>query len=416
MANKELFEDSSPAADANVADEGLTLCGRTEETTRNNQTQQIGRRRVTFRSDLEDFEPEFITDIEDNDDDGISECSESDDDDDDDTQLSVLTKVLQPPPSSLDLTQLENSIVTTEGTVAAEPSSSPVAEMSVSDTAEDIDEICEEIEDFTLVNIINDNLAENHLIIGEKAADDQPAPQLHIDPSTTTSVQSDDNNALTVIDDSIRRVQSNLSTSSDPLLDIDDGLVNEEITISTKKPSPPYRRGKRSVSASATSNNCKNVQSKRGTCASASLSSNSPCSASSSDDFMKIQLNFKPCCEYKYLENNRLPRYSGYLSQYGLSKEQLERRDVHLERCHQRRYQRIERKTEELVNKSQENEEAFARWLQVKMRNTRATTHTKNMYDFYPPKMSRSSATMATSTTTKSSIAPQKKKKTNKIK
>lgn len=103
---------------------------------------------------------------------------------------------------------------------------------------------------------------------------------------------------------------------------------------------------------------------------------------SSESQFLKIQLNFKPCCEYKYLENDRLPRYCGYISQYGLSKEQLEMREKRRERLKERQSDKTAKQLQEETMKSEVNEEAFARWLQNKMRNTRSMT--KNMYDYRP--------------------------------
>ncbi|KAJ6641053.1 hypothetical protein Bhyg_05986 [Pseudolycoriella hygida] len=108
---------------------------------------------------------------------------------------------------------------------------------------------------------------------------------------------------------------------------------------------------------------------------------------SSESQFLKIQLNFKPCCEYKYLENERLPRYCGYISQYGLSKEQLEMKEKRKERLKERQSDRTAKQLQEEALKSEVNEEAFARWLQNKMRNSRSMT--RNMYDYRPTKQKK---------------------------
>ncbi|XP_037043812.1 FK506-binding protein 3 [Bradysia coprophila] len=108
---------------------------------------------------------------------------------------------------------------------------------------------------------------------------------------------------------------------------------------------------------------------------------------SSESQFLKIQLNFKPCCEYKYLENDRLPRYCGYISQYGLSKEQLEMRERRKERLKERQSDKTAKQLQEESVKSEVNEEAFARWLQNKMRNSRSMT--RNMYDYRPGKQTK---------------------------
>lgn len=98
------------------------------------------------------------------------------------------------------------------------------------------------------------------------------------------------------------------------------------------------------------------------------------------DDLMNIRLNFKCCCEHKYLESSRLPRYRGYFSQYGLSKEELEARDERKELMRRIRYENWLRKNEERAMKSLINEHAYAQWLTDKMRNV--PRKEKNMYDY----------------------------------
>lgn len=94
---------------------------------------------------------------------------------------------------------------------------------------------------------------------------------------------------------------------------------------------------------------------------------------------LDIHLNVRKCCEFKYLENDRLPRYNGYISQYGLSKDQLD----HIEKKKRFNQQQInEMRTqcrEVIARKSAENERAFAKWLFHKQKTT--ISRTKNMYD-----------------------------------
>lgn len=97
------------------------------------------------------------------------------------------------------------------------------------------------------------------------------------------------------------------------------------------------------------------------------------------DDLLKIQLNFKCCCEHKYLENDRLPRYKGYFSQYGLSKEELEERAARKEEMRKMKYENWLRKKEEKQMKSQINEHAYAQWLKEKLRTVR--NKEKNMFN-----------------------------------
>lgn len=94
---------------------------------------------------------------------------------------------------------------------------------------------------------------------------------------------------------------------------------------------------------------------------------------------LNIHLNVRKCCEYKYLENDRLPRYNGYISQYGLSKDQLD----NLEKKKRFNRQQLDEKRTQFrevnARKSAENERAFAKWLFHKQHN--AISRTKNMYD-----------------------------------
>lgn len=97
------------------------------------------------------------------------------------------------------------------------------------------------------------------------------------------------------------------------------------------------------------------------------------------DDVLKIHLNVRSCCENKYLDNNRLPRYNGYISQYGLSKDQLEARELNRQKYLEKRA----RREREIMRAKQQiaslNEMAFRQWLIRKNRLSRPKY--KNMYD-----------------------------------
>lgn len=102
----------------------------------------------------------------------------------------------------------------------------------------------------------------------------------------------------------------------------------------------------------------------------------------------KIPINFKACCELKNADAQRLPRYCGYISQYGLSREQLDQRQARLQRRHERRDRRLQDRAEDEQFKIRVNEEAFARWLTVKMRRAKTSKGSgvsgggsRNMYD-----------------------------------
>lgn len=99
-----------------------------------------------------------------------------------------------------------------------------------------------------------------------------------------------------------------------------------------------------------------------------------------SNDLFKIHLNVRTCCENKYLDNNRLPRYNGYNSQYGLSKDQMEQRKLN----HQKWIEQRTRRNREILKAKEEiaylNEQAFRQWLIRK--NHLSRSKYKNMYDF----------------------------------
>lgn len=102
------------------------------------------------------------------------------------------------------------------------------------------------------------------------------------------------------------------------------------------------------------------------------------------DDLLKIHLNVRACCENKYLDNNRLPRYNGYISQYGLSKDQLETREMNRKKYLEQRARRereIQRAKQQIAHL---NEMAFQQWIIRKNHTTRPKY--KNMYDTVLPK------------------------------
>lgn len=103
-------------------------------------------------------------------------------------------------------------------------------------------------------------------------------------------------------------------------------------------------------------------------------------------DILKLRLSYKTCCEYKNAIDN-LPRYSGYFSQYGLSKEQWERREKRYERNRKKFLEKSLRTAEVDSKKNEDNERAFSSWLRNKMRFP--LNKTKNMFDFKPSKLKR---------------------------
>uniref|UniRef100_A0A1A9WSA5 Coiled-coil domain-containing protein 181 n=1 Tax=Glossina brevipalpis TaxID=37001 RepID=A0A1A9WSA5_9MUSC len=91
-----------------------------------------------------------------------------------------------------------------------------------------------------------------------------------------------------------------------------------------------------------------------------------------------LKLHYKVCCEYKHTQQN-LPKYTGYLSEYGLSREQLIERDRKLHQKHRSLLQQTLKATETEVRKMHDNERAFVKWLKNKMRFP--VNKTRNMFD-----------------------------------
>uniref|UniRef100_A0A182WBH7 Coiled-coil domain-containing protein 181 n=1 Tax=Anopheles minimus TaxID=112268 RepID=A0A182WBH7_9DIPT len=87
----------------------------------------------------------------------------------------------------------------------------------------------------------------------------------------------------------------------------------------------------------------------------------------------------RKCCRHKKSSGEKLPYYNGFRSEYGLSREELEEKKRRLEARRQRVRERQQRRTAEQRQKAQSNEEAFAAWLHGKLRNS-INKH-QNMYD-----------------------------------
>ncbi|KAI8126372.1 hypothetical protein FF38_05601 [Lucilia cuprina] len=95
-----------------------------------------------------------------------------------------------------------------------------------------------------------------------------------------------------------------------------------------------------------------------------------------------LKLHYKTCCEFKNAQQ-KLPNYTGYLSEYGLSKEQLIERDRKLQQKQQGKEVHSLRSTEADMRKMHDNERAFTTWLKNKMRFP--INKTRNMFDVKRP-------------------------------
>ena len=90
--------------------------------------------------------------------------------------------------------------------------------------------------------------------------------------------------------------------------------------------------------------------------------------------------NLRKCCNYKLITNTRLPNYNGYKSQYGLTKEQIHRRNFIFNYIYNKNINNFIKKQENYINKLIENENEFNKWLKKKIKNP--VNKTKNMYDY----------------------------------
>lgn len=68
------------------------------------------------------------------------------------------------------------------------------------------------------------------------------------------------------------------------------------------------------------------------------------------------------CCEFKEEYKKLLPKYNGFTSNYGLSKDEITRRELIRHKHNQHKQHRIEKKLEQKDFLAKTNEEAFAKW------------------------------------------------------
>ncbi|GAB0094239.1 hypothetical protein DMENIID0001_094990 [Sergentomyia squamirostris] len=94
---------------------------------------------------------------------------------------------------------------------------------------------------------------------------------------------------------------------------------------------------------------------------------------------------YRECCDRRDRSDERLPRYNGLRSVYGLSREQLERRQARLEREKKRQVDTINSLLDAQFRRNEANEEAFTQWLRKKMQQTHNNTIHRNMYDYNKP-------------------------------
>ncbi|KAH8301894.1 hypothetical protein KR044_000379, partial [Drosophila immigrans] len=102
-------------------------------------------------------------------------------------------------------------------------------------------------------------------------------------------------------------------------------------------------------------------------------------SSSSTTAAPDIKMNYKICCEQRHALQDKLPKYTGYMSEYGLSVKQLQQRDQQLRRKQRFSMEQTLNRNEHELKKMQDNERAFTTWLKNKMRYP--INKTRNMFD-----------------------------------
>lgn len=227
---------------------------------------------------------------------------------------------------------------------------------------------------------------------------EQDAEANEIAESLEQSERNEDD-AINAIDDSLQNLSideiysdansleeeyaTELEVNNDISLEFDGNSSSNQLMHSSSKPSPP---------SSTTNANSKHIHrsppKQTSTSTQHKCKRNRPTSAKpfkchtnkSVGNIFNIHLNIKSCCKHKLTDDCRLPRYNGYTSQYGLSKDQLEWREMNGQRCRVNRM----RQQRQIIHAKQEisdlNEQAFRQWLIRKDRL--AKPKYKNMYDF----------------------------------
>ncbi|EDW17089.1 uncharacterized protein LOC6586338 [Drosophila mojavensis] len=105
-----------------------------------------------------------------------------------------------------------------------------------------------------------------------------------------------------------------------------------------------------------------------------------PIAASTVANVPDLKMNYKLCCEHRHaLQKEKLPHYTGYMSEYGLSARQLQQREQQLRRKQRNAIEQTLNRNEHELKKMQDNERAFTTWLKNKMRYP--INKTRNMFD-----------------------------------
>lgn len=372
-ANKSLFEESSEATQ--------------EETMEDKDKDDVPDRnkpRVTFSSDIEEY---------DDDDDNESVHSKDNESAMENVEKSEVSMEVPSVPPTDDANVIDDEPLKKEeeNNVEINIDSDLKEDDAPSEPVETIEEICEDIDVIKLDPVVVENeLVEEIIeeiyenITVTEPADESPTPAPH---EMTESICEE---APTTCDQEEVSAGDEISSSIPMDIPVEPDTPKPKKVRHAKsapetsnKPEPKSNMRKTSLNSVVRKGNLtpKKSENIKKTRPSGTIES------ARDEDLLKIQLNFKCCCEHKYLENERLPRYKGYFSQYGLSKEELEERAARKEEMKKMKYENWMRKKEEKQMKSQVNENAYAQWLKDKLRNVR--NKEKNMYNVSRQKQKR---------------------------
>lgn len=317
QANQELFETPHPGSPESLNTSTLL-------------------QRVTFRQILVDYEPEYTS---------------SDEEDEVESQQGDH----HPRHAQIEETEIieENEIIEeTEKQIIEEEITTELPPLN----EPQMEEVQEEIEEQLYDNEIKENLSYSESEDCPKETENINLRKLYEAQSTSESKDCD----------SIIEVMSTLKINSENV----QFSGTATITINTlqeesKSSSTALQQNKQSADAPNHSKSSKQTKQK---------------TSKENTKNLQLNLNFRSCCDYKLDDNEKLPRYNGYYSQYGLSRREIEKREKRLQSMRMRQFEMKIKMMEENASKGEQNEEAFASWLKNKMRNPR--NRTKNMFDF----------------------------------
>lgn len=350
-------------------------------TTEDNDDQQPSNRkqkpRVTFSSDIEEYEEDCSI--------NSNDLEEAMDDDDDKCQ-DELNQVFEQHEQRERERSVESFLekVSPRGN-GSDDQDAKMEEEKRSGCIEHIEEICEDIDVIKLDTVeeteIVDEMLENN--------DEDDKNLMHFDKYTSLEQISDSEDMKTDTNKGPEAASPTGTTANTGTATVDEEGTPPPYAESTqtdkipteqaKKPKPRQMLKKSSTPSTSRKSSISSQKSDTETKKTKINNHNHRSDVEKDNELLKIQLNFKCCCEHKYQENDRLPRYKGYFSQYGLSKEELEARAVRKEHIKKLQYERWVRANEEKQIKSQINENAYAQWLREKLRKVR--NKEKNMYN-----------------------------------